>query len=632
VKQLKRYSLTDKNRQPWFGEVAIDQRVDEGINLRLKLVDMPANTVEDVEAQEKLLKEAEDKIARLRCAADMLVAAEFWGENAKAKQERVRDAAVVSGRYVEKGPTEEFEQKAIEELRGQKMFNWPLEFPEVIVKRGGFDAFVGNPPFLGMKYFESTFGPSYLSHLRNSFGIKRGRADLCAFFFRQAFRQLRSIGTFGLLATNTISQGGTQEVGLGMITQQGGTIFNAHKTMPWPGVAGVDVAVVHVTNQNWLGAYWLDGRPTSIISDRLESVDTSADPLPLPKHIRQCLQGTIVLGDGFFLTPEEASALVKLNPACNRIVKPFLDGEVVANSSSQSPEVFVIDFTGMSEQEAKTFPECYERIHATVHPERLAKSKTRSYKDIMSRWWLFWRTRESLYERIGSFSSVIVAPIVAKYITFSVVSSHCVFGNKLVVVPSSSFAAFAVLQSSLHEAWADKYSTTMRDAGYSYTPTKCFETFPFPCHVTLLETEGDATDVAILGEAYHGHRKAIMSERQVGLTQVYNLFHDAAEKDGPIERLRELHCKLDRAVVAAFGLDRITLNHGFYECRLGIRFTISESARHEVLQRLLKLNHEQYEKEVKQGLHNKKTGKKRGRKKAVPTGPPLFGDDDEERG
>ncbi len=47
----------------------------------------------------------------------------------------------------------------------------------------------------------------------------------------------------------------------------------------------------------------------------------------------------------------------------------------------------------------------------------------------------------------------------------------------------------------------------------------------------------------------------------------------------------------------------------------GLRFTISEEARREVLARLLALNHQRYEEEVKAGLHAKKGGKgKRGRK------------------
>ena len=67
-----------------------------------------------------------------------------------------------------------------------------------------------------------------------------------------------------------------------------------------------------------------------------------------------------------------------------------------------------------------------------------------------------------------------------------------------------------------------------------------------------------------------------------------------------------------------------------------LRFTISESARREVLARLLKLNHERYAEEVKQGLHDKKGKAKpassgRGRKsKASPSTPSLFGDDEDD--
>jgi hypothetical protein len=73
--------------------------------------------------------------------------------------------------------------------------------------------------------------------------------------------------------------------------------------------------------------------------------------------------------------------------------------------------------------------------------------------------------------------------------------------------------------------------------------------------------------------------------------------------------LRELHATLDEAVLAAYGWDDLDLNHGFHETKQGIRFTISEEARREVLQRLLKLNHERYEEEVAQGLHDKKKKK-----------------------
>ena len=64
-------------------------------------------------------------------------------------------------------------------------------------------------------------------------------------------------------------------------------------------------------------------------------------------------------------------------------------------------------------------------------------------------------------------------------------------------------------------------------------------------------------------------------------------------------------------VPAAYGWSDLNLDHGFHETKQGIRFTISEPARREVLQRLLKLNHERYAEEVKQGLHDKKGAAKK---------------------
>ena len=104
-----------------------------------------------------------------------------------------------------------------------------------------------------------------------------------------------------------------------------------------------------------------------------------------------------------------------------------------------------------------------------------------------------------------------------------------------------------------------------------------------------------------------------------------------------IQKLRDLHVEMDKAVAAAYGWSDLDLGHGFHETKQGIRFTISESARREVLARLLKLNHERYAEEVKQGLHDKKGKAKpassgRGRKSKASTSTPSlkFGDDEDD--
>jgi hypothetical protein len=76
--------------------------------------------------------------------------------------------------------------------------------------------------------------------------------------------------------------------------------------------------------------------------------------------------------------------------------------------------------------------------------------------------------------------------------------------------------------------------------------------------------------------------------------------------------------EMDQAVAAAYGWTGLDLGHGFHQTKQGLRYTISEPARREVLARLLKLNHERYAEEVRQGLHEKKKPRNtRGKTKAA---------------
>jgi hypothetical protein len=105
-----------------------------------------------------------------------------------------------------------------------------------------------------------------------------------------------------------------------------------------------------------------------------------------------------------------------------------------------------------------------------------------------------------------------------------------------------------------------------------------------------------------------------MRDRQEGLTKTYNRFHDPNEAAEDIQKLRELHIEMDREVANAYGWQDLDLGHDFHTTKQGIRFTISETVRREVLDRLLELNHQRYTEEVAQGLHDKKKAKGKGQK------------------
>ena len=163
-----------------------------------------------------------------------------------------------------------------------------------------------------------------------------------------------------------------------------------------------------------------------------------------------------------------------------------------------------------------------------------------------------------------------------------------------------------------------RYAASMR-TDTRYTPSDVFETFPQPPH-------NDA--VASTGKALDDCRSSLMVQRGLGLTDVYNLVHDPAERsDEHIQQLRDLHVRLDVAVRDAYGWSDLVLGHGFHEVRgQGVRFTFSPEAADEVLDRLLELNKKRYNAEVAAGLH-KPTKKPKARKASPANQESMFGDD-----
>ena len=97
-----------------------------------------------------------------------------------------------------------------------------------------------------------------------------------------------------------------------------------------------------------------------------------------------------------------------------------------------------------------------------------------------------------------------------------------------------------------HEVWARFFASSMKD-DLRYTPSDCFETFPFPPNF-----ETDPT-LESAGRAYYDFRAALMVRNNEGLTKTYNRFHDPDERSPDILKLRELHAAMDRAVLDAYG-------------------------------------------------------------------------------
>jgi hypothetical protein len=183
---------------------------------------------------------------------------------------------------------------------------------------------------------------------------------------------------------------------------------------------------------------------------------------------------------------------------------------------------------------------------------------------------------------------VLAVSIVTHHVSFTFESSNIVFAHRLAVFPFRTIGVFALLQGSFHEQWARSYSSSL-ETRINYSPSDCFETFLFPDSFVCLDA---------IGDCYHQCRQTIMQTRQEGLTDTYNRFHTPQETATDIAELRRLHVEMDNAVAAAYGWQDLNLVHGFHATKQGIRFTISEAARREALDRLLALNHQRHAEEV----------------------------------
>ena len=137
-------------------------------------------------------------------------------------------------------------------------------------------------------------------------------------------------------------------------------------------------------------------------------------------------------------------------------------------------------------------------VEERVKPERDAQNR----KTRRERWWQFGDRQPALQAAIHGLDRVLVISRVGQQAAFTFLPAHMVYADRIVVFPFTTHAAFCALQSRPHEIWARFFGSSLEDR-LLYTPSDCFETFPFP--------ENWETHPALeaAGEAYYDFRAAL---------------------------------------------------------------------------------------------------------------------------
>ena len=351
---------------------------------------------------------------------------------------------------------------------------------------------IGNPPFLGTKKQWSELGVEYSERLRSLYsGRVPGFADLVCYWFEKARAQIEAngLGAAGLVATNSIRGGANREV-LDRIGETA-AIFNAWGDMNWVNEgAAVRVSLISFATKAHARTLELDGRQVSRINADLTDGEDLTSALKLSENSKAGFVATVKAGA--FDIPGSIARhwLAQPNPigrSNTEVVKRWANGMDVTRRWADN---WIIDYgVDMPQAQAALFEAPFAHVRQVVKPER---DKTRADRERRN-WWLMARPIPAMRVALRGLPRFVATPVLAKHRLFAWLDSTVMPDHQLVVIARADDATLGLLQNRFHLMWSLRLGTSLEDRP-RYTPTTCFETFPFPLGLTPADTAHQRTE------------------------------------------------------------------------------------------------------------------------------------------
>ena len=397
---------------------------------------------------------------------------------------------------------------------------------------------IGNPPFLGGTPFREQLGDEYVNAIYSLYGDQiPNTSDYCCYWFEKSRRLLEGNKTkrVGLLATQGIRGVASRRV-LERIKETG-NIFLAYSDRPWIlNGAAVHISIVCFDNGHETEIE-LDERPVSTINADLMTGADLTTARKLTENLGVVFKG-IEKGGPFDIDSSLVQEMLESsNPhgKSNRdVLKPWVNGRDVAGRSRGK---WIIDFYGMSLEQAALYEMPFEHIHEYIRPTPENSQNRRA----RTNWWHFRRSGRDVRTAVAQLSRFIVSPRTAKHRLFVWLDRETIPDSGLVVIAREDDYTFGILHSHIHEIWSRAMGTQLRDAssGSRYTPTTTLETFPFP-HPTPEQRQTISDAARQLNQLRENWRNA---DPKRTLTNLYNA--------NPTW-LTNAHAHLDAAVADAY--------------------------------------------------------------------------------
>jgi hypothetical protein len=223
----------------------------------------------------------------------------------------------------------------------------------------------------------------------------------------------------------------------------------------------------------------LDGHSVAIINSNLTTQADVTKASALAANLNIAFSGTKKSGD-FDIDDKIARAwLLAPNPngrPNSDLLRPWLNGSAIVK---RMPPRWIIDTrTNLTHDQFALYEAPYLHAACYVKPQR-DKNK-RAHRRL--NWWLHAETCSGMREALRGFQRFLATPRVSKFRIFSWTDAIFFPYDGIYVFARDDDYFFGVLHSRFHEVWARAQGTQVREreSGFRYTPTTCFETFPFP--------------------------------------------------------------------------------------------------------------------------------------------------------
>lgn len=354
---------------------------------------------------------------------------------------------------------------------------------------------VGNPPFVGVSRKRRELGDAYVAALDKAYAPSvPGASDLVCYWFERARTQIvfGNLQRAGLVATNSIRGGANRTVLESIVRDL--CITDAWSDEAW---VNNDAAVrVSLIAFGRMGPASLNGAPVPQICADLTAPREAGQALNLSTAHTLALNANASFQGAskkarFEIDADLARSWLSLPNPHGRpnsdVLKPWANGFELSRGPQHQ---WLIDFgVSMMEPEAALFEAPFDYVCKHIKEERL-KNNREAYRKF---WWRFAEARPALRRALAPLRRYIATVAHSKHRFFVWLLVSTSPDQALITVARADDATFGLLHSRFHELWSLRLGTSLEDRP-RYTPTTCFETFPFPAGLTPADTAHQRTE------------------------------------------------------------------------------------------------------------------------------------------